>query len=86
MEELQVEDSSDSELNEQERRVICVSEEEGIRVSVSSGRTSSTLEVVSVVTVRSPTKLCTEEGEDEPAFRQLQKLFWMNLFLLEARQ
>ena len=80
--ELQLEDSSirrvrflsDSELSDQERRVICISEEDEIRVSVSSGPTPSALELVSVVTVGSPTKLCTEEEEDEPAFRQLQEL------------
>ena len=82
VEELQLEDSSvrrvrflsDSELSDQERRVICVSEEDEIRVSVCSGPTSSALELVSVVTVWSLTKLCREEGEDEPTFRQLQEL------------
>ena len=64
---------SDSEGSDPQRRVICVSEEEA-GILVSSGRTPSTLELVSIVTVQSPAKLCTEEGEGTVALRELQEL------------
>ena len=64
---------SESEMSDQTRRVICVSEE-GAGATVSSDPTLSAPELVSNVTVRSPAKLCTVKGEDDVALRELQEL------------
>ena len=45
-----------------------------VEESVSYGSPPSAPELVSIVVVRSPAKLCTEEGEDSAAFRELQEL------------
>ena len=60
---------SDSELSDQTRKVICVSVEED-----SYGPALSAPELVSIVAIRSPAKLCAEEREGSAAFRELQEL------------